>query len=554
MGDNLSIFRKGLILVAVPLLFQLAFVGVAWKVRADAVDAQRRQTHSNEVIGRAENLRRMAAEAHASIRGYVVTADPAFLDGYEQAAAELPKILDDLKTLVSGNPEQSARAVTIGDGLRSVLDWIDQTRRIVASGNREAAIERIRGRTGQTRMAAVRADVESLLAEEGRLDRARQAEADRLGRTLNIVFVTGVLFAVAAAVALLSLFTQAITGRLNVLAENARRLAEGQELAPPIAGRDEVARLDVAFRAMAESLAVSRERERDYAASLEQRTAALEGANRELQNFASVASHDLQEPLRKIQTFGDRLSDRCAEGLGETGRDYLERMRGAATRMRTLIDDLLSFSRLQTRAKPFEPVNLAEVAVEVVSDLEGRIQDTGGRVDLGDLPTIEADPTQMRQLLQNLIGNGLKFHRPGVSPVVTVAAEPEAAGPDLRTGPDAYGPPARNGDGLPHGRFWRIMVRDNGIGFDEKYLDRIFDVFQRLHGRGEYEGTGIGLAICRRIVTRHGGRITAESVPDRGATFVVTLPERQPRQPDESAGPAGETSVTPTITTEATLR
>jgi PAS domain S-box-containing protein len=251
---------------------------------------------------------------------------------------------------------------------------------------------------------------------------------------------------------------------------------------------------------------------------VEERAAAfaaqLQRSNRELEQFASVASHDLQEPLRKIEAFGDRLASRCADQLGEQGRDYVRRMQASAARMRTLITDLLTFSRVTTQGRPFARVDLGRVAREVVSDLEGRIEQTGGRVEVGELPTIDADPLQVRQLLQNLIGNGLKFHRADEPPVVQVAGTLPPEGP----------PPAR-GDGRA-GPACRITVEDNGIGFDEKYLDRIFQVFQRLHGRGEYEGTGIGLAVCRKIAERHGGTITARSVPGRGSTFIVTLPAR----------------------------
>jgi signal transduction histidine kinase len=197
-------------------------------------------------------------------------------------------------------------------------------------------------------------------------------------------------------------------------------------------------------------------------------------------------------------------------------------MRVAATRMRTLINDLLTFSRVTSKAQPLVPVDLGRVAQEVLTDLEGRIQQTGGRVELGGLPTLESDPTQMRQLLQNLIGNALKFCRPDQPPVVTVRGRP-------------LDPPAAvsNGDAaIP--TLWRITVQDNGIGFDERYLDRIFGVFQRLHGRSEYEGTGMGLAICRKIVERHGGTITARSTPGGGATFVVTLPLARDDQEDPS--------------------
>jgi PAS domain S-box-containing protein len=241
----------------------------------------------------------------------------------------------------------------------------------------------------------------------------------------------------------------------------------------------------------------------------------LERSNAELQNFASVASHDLQEPLRKIQAFGDRLKTKCGEQLGEQGRDYLERMQNAAQRMQTLIQDLLQLSRVTSRAQPFQPCDLARIAADVTGDLEVRIEQCGGRVEMENLPTIDADPLQMRQLFQNLIANALKFHRPGVPPVVRISGEVVPA-------PDHSLPGARPGE-----RIARITVRDNGIGFDPKFAEQIFVVFQRLHTKQEYEGTGIGLAVCRKITDRHGGGIVAQSTENQGAIFIVSLPVRQ---------------------------
>lgn len=240
-------------------------------------------------------------------------------------------------------------------------------------------------------------------------------------------------------------------------------------------------------------------------------TEKLARSNRELESFASIASHDLQEPLRKVQAFGDRLKNRYSEKLDETARDYIARMQSATARMQTLINDLLAYSRVATRVEPFRPVNLHTIAREVVSDLEARIERTGGRVEIGELPVIEADPTQMRQVLQNLIGNGLKFHKPDTPPVVSVSSEA-----------------VRGADGEITA--WQIRVEDNGIGFDEKYLEKIFAIFQRLHGQREYEGTGIGLAVVRRVIERHGGHITARSQPNQGATFILTLPASVQKQ------------------------
>lgn len=253
--------------------------------------------------------------------------------------------------------------------------------------------------------------------------------------------------------------------------------------------------------------------------SLAQKAAELARSNAELEQFAFVASHDLQEPLRKIQAFGDRLKAKCDAVNLQDGRDYLDRMQNAAARMQTLIYDLLTFSRVISRNEPFVPVDLKRVTQEVIGDLEVRIEKSGAKIELGDLPTIEADAPQMRQLLLNLIGNALKFHAPGKSPVVEVSARMIPAPLDAK-GPVGSEAPSHSAGTT----YCELTVNDNGIGFDEKYLDRIFAVFQRLHGRQEYEGTGIGLAVCRRIVDRHGGRITAHSKPGEGATFIVTLP------------------------------
>jgi PAS domain S-box-containing protein len=245
----------------------------------------------------------------------------------------------------------------------------------------------------------------------------------------------------------------------------------------------------------------------------------LERSNRELQNFAQVASHDLQEPLRKILAFGDRLKTKAGESLDEDCRDYLQRMTSAAARMQSLITDLMAFSRVEIKGQPFVPTDLGVIAREVSADLETRIEQAGGRVEIEELPTIDADPMQMRQLLQNLIGNSLKYFRPGVPPVVRIYCQK---------------PAVRHSGSLDESalvrQFCEILVVDNGIGFDEKYLDRIFTVFQRLHKKGEYEGTGVGLAICRKIVDRHGGTVTARSIPGQGATFIVTLPVMQPKE------------------------
>ena len=231
--------------------------------------------------------------------------------------------------------------------------------------------------------------------------------------------------------------------------------------------------------------------------------------NQELQEFVYIASHDLQEPLRKVMAFSDRLKSRYSDVIDEKGLDYMKRMQNATERMQTFINDLLMYSRVTTKARPYEPVDLKMVFNEVVNDLEVKIQESRGRVEAEGLAIIEADPLQMRQLFQNLIGNALKFRKKSEPPVVRIKG--------------VFLEPEDNGSG----RLYRITVQDNGIGFDERYADRIFGVFQRLHGRNEYRGSGIGLSICKKIVERHRGRIMARSSPGEGSTFIVLLPEKQ---------------------------
>ncbi|MBI5648447.1 MAG: HAMP domain-containing protein [Ignavibacteriae bacterium] len=301
------------------------------------------------------------------------------------------------------------------------------------------------------------------------------------------------------------------------LARTARAVTDGGDysLRAPKHGRDEVGELSDRFNEMLRVVAsrdeaLRREIEIRVQAEEELRHAAvrLERSNRELQDFASVASHDLQEPLRKVLAFGDRLKRGLGGQLDERSADHLERMLKAAARMQILINDLLTYSRVTTKAQPYTQVDLSALVREVISDLEIRIEQADGTVSLGSLPTISADPMQMRQLFQNLIGNALKYHRPNVPPIVTITAECV---------------PSKNGvcDTA------RITIADNGIGFEEQYSEQIFVIFQRLHGRGEYEGTGIGLAVCKKIVDRHGGRISATGVPDQGAHFIVELPLAQ---------------------------
>jgi len=229
-------------------------------------------------------------------------------------------------------------------------------------------------------------------------------------------------------------------------------------------------------------------------------TQELERSNKALNDFSFIASHDLQEPLRKVKTFGGMLLANFGEALGDEGKSYLTRMMSAAARMESLLRGLLAYSRVTTQAVPFAEVNLNKIATEVLSDLETRLMETGGKVEVGELPTIQADPMQMRQLFQNLIANALKYHRPDVPPRVSITSRPV------------------------ENRRIEIIVQDNGIGMDMQYANYIFEPFSRLSGKAEYDGSGMGLAICKKIIERHNGMVSVSSTLDQGSTFTITLP------------------------------
>jgi PAS domain S-box-containing protein len=287
--------------------------------------------------------------------------------------------------------------------------------------------------------------------------------------------------------------------------ETARRMGERREVFGRRKSGEEfpaevaISKVTVGGRQMYNAVVRDVTERKRYEAELKSRGTALERSNAELEQFAYVASHDLQEPLRMVASYTQLLQRRYEGKLDAQADRYIHFAVDGAQRMQTLINDLLALSRVGTQGRAFQPVDIAEVVRRALRWLGQAIEESGGRVEVGPLPVVRGDAGQLEQVFQNLIANALKFRRPDVPPLVAVTAE-------------------RRDDE------WEITVRDNGIGFEQQFAEQIFVVFQRLHTRAEYAGTGVGLAICKKIVERHGGRIWAESVPNEGTTFYFTLP------------------------------
>ena len=537
-----------------------------------------------------ERVKHLLTETESAQRGFMIEGSNRHLAAYAQANVALRQSLAVLTTMTTADPEQAPRIRLLGFLIKHLL--VRQQAQIEARQNGDASVASV-AVNDQELLSSIRKSYELLSAFEKEtrdLVSQRSSFTRLIGQATTLVVVVGMVFTLLAVLVAGRLILRDISARRRAeeaLADQHNLLssildtmpdhvfvkdvkgryildnrAHRQYLGIPESGgiegktvfdffprelaelydaddqrvletgkslrnREERARPEGSVAWLATTKVPLRETDgrilglvcvssditerKDGEEKLRRFAEQLERSNSELQNFASVASHDLQEPLRKIQAFGDRLKAKCSDGLGELGLDYLGRMQNAAQRMQILIQDLLKLSRVTSRAQPFERCDLAAIAQAVISDLEVAIEQSGGKIEVGKLPTIDADPLQMRQLFQNLISNGLKFRVPNTPPCVQISGAAI---------------PADDGDDL-----CQLVFTDNGIGFEEKFAEQIFVVFQRLHGRTEFEGTGIGLAVCRKITDRHGGSIVAKSTEGHGAKFIVTLPVKQRANP-----------------------
>ncbi|GAB3946976.1 sensor histidine kinase [Spirosoma harenae] len=427
-----------------------------------------RVRHTYEVTSTIERILSLVKDVETSSRGYIITGDTTYLLPYREALVTLPVELNKLQLLANDNRLQIQRRITLKQLIEEKLaiTKIRLGTGIADKNNLAVSAE------SKRRMDAIRWHVTVMVDTERELMGMRNRLAARSFRnTLGITFALSLLTFLA---------------------------------------------LVISYRLLEQELTHRQETEdqlRDYEAQLKGQIRQLETSNEELERFAFVASHDLQEPLRKIQSFSNLITDRYSNLFDEDSMMFMGKISHSAERMSKLIKDLLNFSRISNHQENFKSVPLGDIVQRILDDQELRIKGLDIQLEVGELPVVQAVPSQMDHLFNNLISNALKFTRPGVQPLLRIQSKPVDG--------DDYA------ELVPGRPYFEITIEDNGIGFEEKYLEHIFKVFQRLHGKTAFEGTGIGLAICKRVVMRHHGYITARSLPNQGTTFVVVLPESQ---------------------------
>ncbi|MBQ4830499.1 CHASE3 domain-containing protein [Alteromonas sp. MMG017] len=439
---------------------------------------------TSRVISAVNKLHVAVLRAESGQRGFLLTEDEAYLEEYTQTLNNFTALADEVEVsaLASDLPEQSERIEKLLALTRVKINGMVRIVELVRVGDIEQAFTLLESDRGLDLYNDFENMFERIDSSERDIQGTHLASLMKLRRdSVNTLLISSgtTLFLIISIFLLLKANIRENEKHKDTLVD------VNEDLEHKISERTQELRI------YSDELARS---------------------NRELEDFAFVASHDLQEPLRKIRAFGNRLDSGYKDVMDERGQDFLARMLNAAERMSMLISDLLSFSRVSTRGKDFEQVNVSEVIDGVLGDLEIAIEEKGAKVIVQDIPTIRADKSQIDQLFLNLLSNALKFQTADKEPLIEITAIPpsEADMKDILLA-DEYD--------------WiKIQISDNGIGFEQSFAEKIFAPFQRLHGRSEYKGTGIGLAVCRRIVERHNGQISAKSSPGEGATFTILLP------------------------------
>jgi signal transduction histidine kinase len=432
--------------------------------------------HTQEVLEQVLAISTIISAAESRQRGYLLTQDISYLDNFEESIRESNSHFKALKQLVTDNPVRVTEVQELLKLIEKRILILKEVLRTYKNEGAENAIQKLIHGDGLDVMSRITALTKKMVNEEKQLLKQRSLSSKSSEKFVLNSLIIGAIFNTA----LVFFSYYLLVNDLRRRQQNEKMLADARD---------------------------------NLEEKVRERTQELEQSNRDLQEFAYIASHDLQEPLRKIQVFGDRLKLKARDSLDETALDYLERMQISAKRMHDLINDLLQFSRVSNnKAEGFVEVDLNLVLKDVLSDLEGSVEHYGGEITGDRLPVLKANPLQIRQLLQNFLSNALKFHRPGIPPEVKVTWHNRAKFTAGKKTDDYY----------------EIAISDNGIGIDPQYNDKIFIPFQRLHGKSEYGGTGIGLAICRKIIENHQGFIKVlPNSTGQGTQFLLGFPSSE---------------------------
>jgi signal transduction histidine kinase len=473
----------------IALLLGAAFALLVFAVSGQR-DAGRLALRSQEAITAGTELEKTVISLENGLRGYVASGRERSLDPWTAGLKAYPGQVRKLEGLVSDVPSQQAQVRLIKEQVDDYVNLWATPLLGLARQRLPVAQSVIVTGTGRVRIDQLRTSFGRLFTQEQALARTREQRAEKNSTRAIVAGWSGLGMLIVLAISVAFYFRHSVVRPVLTVAQASRRLAEGDMSVrvPPVRD-DELGDLARAFNSMADSLETSQE-------ALAERSRELERSNRELEQFASVTSHDLQAPLATISMYAQLLDQRHAQDLNG-GRQLVEGINAATVKARTLIRDLLEYSRAGRGELLNEPVEMKHVAAEALEMLAGPIEESGGDVKVEDLPVILGDARKLRQVFLNLIGNALKFAED--APAVRVSAEIQGATAIF-------------------------AVTDNGIGMDPAQAERIFQPFHRLHGEEDYPGTGIGLAVCERIIEQHGGRIWAQSTPGQGSTFRFTLP------------------------------
>ena len=550
---RVTILRKGLFVIALPLVYQALFIGLLLKRQSDMIDAQHLAMHTKDVIEQTEENFRLLLGIQSNLRGLLLTGKSSFIDEMNRDEATLKEGFAALKTLIQDNPAQQARFQRVLQSAQERLDYQHQIMEIIEKGGLTSAQEEVQNLEGKELMEELRKEFEDFRAAEEKLDSQRIEALRRAAIFQNWLLVGGLLVNVGIGALAAMMFSREISSRIETVTKNTRRIANGEALPALVAGSDEIRELDEQFHLLADHLKTARVRERVYQEALERRAAELTRANRDLEQknqeiemFVYSVSHDLRSPLVNLQGFGRELglarndlqellrgelsaADR-ERALQLADRDMAESIhfiQTAVTRLSSIIDALLRLSRAGRVEYHAAMVELKPVIQRIVEAMRGTIAARGAEVVIQDLPPVWGDPTAVEQIFANLIGNAINYldpQRPGKVEIGSVVREVEGVVKPVT-----------------------FFVRDNGLGIAEQYLPKVFAIFQRLHG-DIASGEGVGLALVRRVVERHGGQVWVESVAGVGSTFFVAFPENPQHSPSSTVAPRKERINVPTPT------